>query len=177
MNLEQLFITLNYSYDVSDTLSVGVAPVLALQRFAATGLQPFQNPAFTTNPLAVTNNGHEWSKGAGLGLIWEASPQVTIGASYRTKINMDPFSKYSGLFANGGDFDIPATTKLGLTYSPCPELSFTAEWERIFHSDVAAISNADPLPSTGSGLPLGSTSGAGFGWKDMDVIRVGLSIE
>jgi long-chain fatty acid transport protein len=174
VNLEQLFIAVNYSYDVNEQLSVGIAPVLAVQRFRATGLEAFT--AFSINPAGVTGNGDEWSRGVGvnLGMTFAASPNLTFGAAYRSKINMSPFTQYSGLFANGGDFDIPATATVGLAYTPKgnSDLTLTAEWQRIFYSGVAAVSNVGPVPPA-TGLPLGTPTGAGFGWGDMDVIRVG----
>ena len=41
VNLEQAFITLNYARKVNDRLSFGIAPILAVQRFKAQGLQAF----------------------------------------------------------------------------------------------------------------------------------------
>ena len=38
VNLEQLFIQVNYSRRLDNGLSFGIGPVLAIQRFSATGL-------------------------------------------------------------------------------------------------------------------------------------------
>ncbi|MEZ5715128.1 MAG: outer membrane protein transport protein [Paracoccaceae bacterium] len=170
VNLEQLFIQVNYATEVSDGVSLGIAPIFAAQRFSATGLAGFA--AFSSNPAALTNNGDDWSTGFGgqIGALIEAGPNLTFGVSYRTKIKMDPFSSYSGLFADGGDFDIPATAALGVTFSPASNksLRISAEWQRIFYSGVSAISN--PFPTA---APLGAAGGPGFGWDDMDVFRLG----
>ena len=173
VNLEQLFVSANYAFEVSDTFTVGVAPILAFQRFSATGLEAFAG--MSANPAAVTGNGDDWSNGIGLnlGVVWEASSEVTIGASYRTEIDMSRFDKYAGLFAGGGDFDIPATASLGIAYTPKanPGLTVTAEVQRIFYGDVPAIANSSAPP----GGPLGTAAGVGFGWVDMDVIRLAAS--
>ena len=170
VNLEQLFIQFNYATEVSDGISLGFAPIFAAQRFKATGLEPFAG--FSANPAALTNNGDDWSYGYGamIGATFEAGNGLTFGASYRTKMKMESFSSYSGLFAGGGEFDIPATAKIGLSYTPTskPSLTLTAEWERIFYSNVPAIGN--PFPTA---APLGGAGGPGFGWKDMDVFRIG----
>lgn len=170
VNLEQLFISASYAFEVNDNLTVGIAPIIALQRFSSTGLEAFAG--MSMNPAAVTNNSDEWSNGFGLnlGMVYEPNNQLTIGASYRTEINMSRFDKYAGLFAGGGDFDIPATATLGVAYKPTaqPGLIVTAEFQRIFYSGVAAISNSSAPP----GGPLGAAAGAGFGWVDMDVIRL-----
>lgn len=171
VNLEQVFMSVNYSYAVNDGLSLGFAPIFAAQRFSATGLQAFG--AMSTNPAAVTNNGDDWSHGWGfnLGVVWEPNTEWTVGASYRTKMQMDAFSKYAGLYAEQGDFDIPATATLGAAYTSTanPDLTLTAEFQRIFYSDVAAIGNSGAMLAT----PLGANNGPGFGWKDMNVVRVG----
>ncbi|WP_165978860.1 OmpP1/FadL family transporter [Antarcticimicrobium luteum] len=169
VNLEQVFMSVSFAYQINDALSLGIAPVFAAQRFSATGLQAFG--AMSTNPAALTNNGDDWSHGWGLnlGMAWEPSAEWTIGASYRTRMQMDQFRSYAGLFAEQGDFDIPATATLGAAYTPAAysNLTLTAEFQRIFFSDVAAISNSGALLAT----PLGANNGPGFGWKDMNVVR------
>lgn len=171
VNLEQLFISANYSFDVNDQLSIGIAPIFAFQRFEATGLQAFA--PMSANPGALTNNGNDSSTGFGinLGLVWEPSDEWTIGAAYRTKMDMSKFDSYAGLFAEQGDFDIPATATLGAAFTPASNqaLTLTAEYQRIFYGDVAAISNSGAVLST----PLGANNGPGFGWKDMNILRIG----
>lgn len=170
VNLEQVFMSISYAYEVSDGLSLGFAPVFAAQRFSATGLEAFAG--MSSNPGAVTNNGDDWSHGWGLnfGLAWEPNPEWTIGASYRTKMQMDPFRSYAGLFAEQGDFDIPATATIGAAYTPAADSRWTlsGEFQRIFFSDVAAIANSGAVLAT----PLGANNGPGFGWKDINVVRV-----
>ena len=46
--------------------SIGIAPIIAFQRFKAEGLQAFDNPAFSTSPGNVTNNGYSDSWGVGV---------------------------------------------------------------------------------------------------------------
>jgi long-chain fatty acid transport protein len=172
VNLEQLFIAATYSFDVSDQLTLGIAPTFAVQRFSATGLQAFI--PMSMNPGAVTNNGDDWSTGFGvsLGMLWRPSDEWAIGASYRTKMQMGAFDRYAGLFAEGGDFDIPATATLGAAYTPSGNsaLTLTAEYQRIFYGGVAAIANSNAMLGA---APLGAGNGPGFGWTDMNVIRIG----
>lgn len=172
VNLEQAFITANLAYQVTDRLSVGVSPILAVQRFKAEGLEAFDNPGFSVAPGQVTNRGHDWSTGGGvnLGLLYEASEAWTLGAAYRSRIQMSRFDKYSGLFADGGDFDIPAMLTLGAAYTPpaLPDWTFTGEYQRIFYGEIESIAN----PSAPPGGPLGAPGGLGFGWEDVDVWRL-----
>jgi len=170
VNLEQLFISAHYSFEVNNQLSLGIAPILAVQRFSATGLEAFGG--FSSSPANLTNNGDDWSTGFGLnlGLAWQPSSEWTIGAAYRTKMDMGEFDRYAGLFAEQGDFDIPATATIGAAFTPSsnPALTLTAEYQHIFYSDVAAIANSGAVLAT----PLGADNGPGFGWDDMDVVRI-----
>ena len=170
VNLEQLFIQVNYAYEVSDQVALGFAPIIAAQRFSATGLQPFAG--MSSDPTRLTDNGDDWAYGFGfqVGALLQANENLSFGINIRSRINMGRFKKYAGLFAEAGDFDIPPTASIGLAYSPPArsDLTITAEYQRIFYSQVAAIGN-----TMTAGGPLGAPNGAGFGWKDMDVFRLG----
>ncbi|SEP60538.1 OmpP1/FadL family transporter [Thalassovita taeanensis] len=171
VNLEQLFISANYSFEVNDQLTFGIAPVFALQRFSATGLENFAG--YSSDPTALTNNGDDWSVGYGfnVGVLYEPSESWSIGAAYRSRMEMEAFDKYAGLFAEQGDFDVPAVATLGAAYTPQsdPRWTLTAEYQRIFYGDVAALGNT----GTEITAPFGADDGPGFGWKDMDVLRIG----
>lgn len=172
VDLAQGFIALNYARRVAPTLTLGIGPILAFQRFEGKGLENFAG--FSTAPASVSNQGTDWSMGAGIniGLLWEPSAQWAIGIAYRSRVYMDRFEKYEGLFAEQGDFDIPATFKAGVAYTPAalPSLTVTAEYEHIFYGDIDSIANTGVLPP--QAFQLGADNGAGFGWKDMDVFRL-----
>ncbi|MGC9369817.1 MAG: OmpP1/FadL family transporter [Paracoccaceae bacterium] len=172
VNLEQAFFAANFSHEVSETLTFGIAPVFALQRFSATGLENFA--PFSSAPTAMSNNGDDWSTGFGVnvGVLYEPNAQWSFGAAFRSEMEMKKFDKYAGLFAQQGDFDIPAVATLGAAFRPAanPDLTLTAEYQRIFYGDVKAISN-----SSVSAAPFGASNGPGFGWKDMDVYRLAAS--
>lgn len=171
VNLEQAFIGINYAWQANDRLTLGVAPIIAIQRFSATGLEAFAGMSIDGGN--VTNRGDDWASGVGLniGLLYEASDEWTIGAAYRSKINMGRFDKYAGLFAGGGEFDVPAVATLGAAFTPAtnPQWTFTAEYQRIFYGDIPSIANPNAPPQG----PLGADNGVGFGWDDMDVFRIG----
>ena len=166
VDLTQLFVSLTYAQKLG-RLSYGIAPTLAVQAFEAKGLAAFSG--ISVDPTALTDNGYDYSTGLGLrvGLQYEVSDQWTLGLAAQTKFNMSEFDKYAGLFAGGGDFDIPASVTLGLAYQPTSDLAFLLDYQKIFYSDVSAVANAM------SAGPLGADGGAGFGWEDVEVIRLG----
>ena len=88
---------------------------------------------------------------------------------------MSEFDKYKGLFAEKGDFDIPAHYGLGLALKAMPNLTFALDYQRIEYGDVKSINNR-LLPGL-STSQLGNNDGAGFGWVDVNVIKVGVSYD
>ena len=60
---------------------------------------------------------------------------------------MDEFDRYSELFAENGDFDIPANVAAGIAIQATPKLKVAVDYQRIFYSDVDAVGNEGPIPS------------------------------
>lgn len=182
VNLEQLFVEIPYTYKFGDgKQSVAIAPVFAAQNFEAKGLQPFQ--AASVHPDKVTNNGKEWSYGFGVHVGWfgEINEQLSAGISYRTKMWMGELDDYAGLFANGGDFDIPAMFNLGLAYKVKPNVTVGLDYQRIFYDEIDALANSNDkdispcfTESPKPNICLGGKDGLGFGWDSMDVVKLGL---
>ncbi len=65
VDLAQAFLSVNYARKIGGGLTLGVAPVLAVQRFEAMGLQGFANSTASQYPNNVTNNGYSYSYGGG----------------------------------------------------------------------------------------------------------------
>jgi len=173
VNLEQLFINVSYSKKLNAANALGVSAILAYQRFEAKGLGSFGAFGFSSDPANLTDNGVDTSTGFGLKLGWvgEVASGLKLAASYQSEIDMSEFDKYRGLFAEQGDFDIPATWTVGLAWDVAPQNSLTFDVQKIMYSDVASIAN--PLiPNLATSL-LGNNDGAGFGWKDMTIYKLG----
>lgn len=177
IDMKQMFFGFSYSRKLNDQHSIGITPVLAVQTLEVKGLEPFQ--AFSSNPAKVSNNGVDYSYGGGmrLGWLWKVNPRLNVGASYQTRLYMSKFDNYSGLLAEQGDFDIPATWDLGFAYKFTPEWTFSFDWQRIEYSDVAAIGNASDQFFFAPGPRLGADDGMGFGWRDISIYKFGLQWE
>jgi long-chain fatty acid transport protein len=169
VDLMQLIIAPTVAFKFSPNHSVGISPLIGLQFFEANGLQAFGG--ISSDPTALTNNGHDdaWGFGVRVGYLGKITPTVTIGAAYASKISMDEFDDYAGLFAEQGDFDIPENYNLGVSWQATPQLRLAMDYQRINYSDVHSIANASMVP-----FPLGSDSGPGFGWSDVDVWKFGV---
>ena len=182
VNLIQLFIAPTYAVKITPDHSVGVSLNLVYQRFKAEGLQNFRG--VSNSPGAVTNVGNDSSTGYGLkfGYTGKISPDVTIGATYQTETKMSKFDKYAGLFAEQGDFDIPETFGFGIAVKASPKMNIAADIQRINYSKIPSIANpvnnlttcvGGPGGGVGAGC-LGNNGGAGFGWRDMTIFKLGV---
>jgi long-chain fatty acid transport protein len=172
VDFAQLFLGVPYARKLNERHTVGIMPIIAVQRFKAEGLEPFQ--AFSVNPDKVTNNGHDYSYGYGVRIGWlgQMTDRLALGASAQSRLYMTEFDDYKGLFAEGGDFDVPPTVTAGLSFKVTPEVTVVADWQRIFYSDVDSLSNSNS--SFGPDNLLGSDDGLGFGWEDINIYKVGV---
>lgn len=184
VDLSQLFVGVTYARKLAPNQSIGITPVIAIQRFKATGLEPFRAASFSPNN--VTNNGYDYSYGGGLQLGWfgQITDKLSAGLSYRTTMYMTKLDKYSGLFAEGGKFNIPATLNVGVAYKVHPQWTLAADYQRIWFRDTKAVGNPNSIdlsPCFGAGQKpsfcLGGDTGLGFGWDNMDVIKIGAQWE
>lgn len=199
VNLEQLGISLAYARNLTDTLSIGVSGIIAYQTFEAKGLGSFQGFTKTfvegalagapRSPDSLTDNDADTSWGGGfqIGALWDVHPMVSLGISYRSKMWMQEFDEYSDLFAGDGDFDIPAVGSIGLAFRPNDRLTFALDVQQIWYGDIDSIANenqlaerCDPFNQFGNAASfdasycLGGDNGAGFGWDDMTVLKLGV---
>ncbi len=168
IDLMQVGLSPALSYKISDVLSVGIAPIFSISRFKAEGLAAFG--AGSTDAANLSNRGYDWAFGVGgrAGFQVKPSEMFSFGAYYQSRIYMSKFKKYRGLFAEQGDFDIPASAGGGIAFKPSSALTLTGSYKHVWYSKVKSIGNAGSL--TGG---LGANNGAGFGWKDVDVFAVG----
>lgn len=171
VDFEQAFLSVAFAKTLAPGLSIGVAPILARQAIKLEGLQGFA--AFSSDGAHVSNQGTDVSWGGGVrgGIEWALAPQFRIGVAGNSRIYTNEFEKYRGLFAERGGFDVPASVQAGIAFDATPNLTFLADYKHIWYGSVASIAN----PSTNilSGAALGTDNGPGFGWKDIDIIKVG----
>ena len=189
VNLSQLIIAPTVSTKLNQDHAVGASLLLGYQRFRSYGLGMFM--PMSSNPMHVTNKGDDDAWGAGVRLGWTGNitSNITLGASASSKIYMQEFDRYKGLFAEQGDFDIPANFGVGIAVKVTPKTTVAFDVQRILYGDVAAIANAGPtaqqfLDAFGSVLGTGSYAGPGqlggdggwgFGWEDITVYKLGVN--
>lgn len=172
VDLMQLIVAPTFAYKLDAQHSFGVSPLLVMQQFKATGLDAFAS--YSSGPDKLTNKGSDRSTGMGvrLGYLGQVSEALKVGATYSPKIKMGKFDDYAGLFAGAGSFDIPENYALGINVQITPTVSVAADYSRINYSGVRAIGN--PMSNLSPVSPMGSPNGPGFGWSDINVVKLGV---
>jgi len=177
VDLSQLVVAPTLAWKINAQNSIGIAPLFAYQRFKAEGIQAFAG--LSTSPGNVSNNGYASSTGWGvrLGYFGQITPEIAVGATWASKISMGDFDKYSGLFAEQGGFDIPSTWAIGVAITPAPAWRIAIDYQRIDYNSIRSVGNRSSLIlQCAGGVPsacLGGANGAGFGWQNVDVWKVG----
>ena len=177
IDLSQMFIVPSVAMKVNEQHSFGIGVNVVWQRFKAEGLENFDNEMMSSNPGSVTGNDYASSTGFGARLGWmgQFSDMLTVGACYQSRTFMGEFDEYSGLFAEEGGFDIPSTYGLGIALTPMEGLVLAADFTQIMYSEINSVANP-LLPNLGTS-PLGTEDGAGFGWEDVTVYKVGVAYD
>ena len=172
VNLTQLFVTPTYAFKVAEGQAFGVTAILAYQQFKADGLGAFA--PYSSDPAHLSNQGNDSATGYGLhvGYQGDLSSILRLGASYQTRTKFGEFQKYQGLFAEQGSFDIPATWTVGIALKTSESLTFVLDVQQINYSEVKAVGN--PILPNLQKAELGADGGAGFGWKDVTVVKAGV---
>jgi len=198
----QLLVPITAAYKVNEQHSFGASLVLAETRFRAYGFDTFTAFPINSDTSHLTNNGFDYSYGAGVKLGWLGEfmdGKLTLGATYASRTYMTKFDKYKGLFAEQGDFDIPENYGIGIAFKPKKNLVIAADVSRIMYNDIASIGNRGPGAFIGGklGIPamdaavvaqygacstpgntnpycLGKDQGMGFGWNNMTIYKLGV---
>ncbi|WP_297527151.1 OmpP1/FadL family transporter [Thiohalobacter sp.] len=202
VNLLQMQMLPTVAYRLKKTQFIGFSLAIGVQSFRAYGLESMGAPGsplnFTSDREHLSNNGNDWSYGAGFRVGWLGKffkKRLSVGVNYASRVYMSKFDKYRGLFAEQGDFDIPAHYAIGFAVKPRKDLTLLLDIQRIEFSSIASVGNPGPDPANPSDFfppgcvasnppdpalnscALGRDDGMGFGWKDQTVYKLGIQYE
>ena len=181
VNLNQMFINASYAYKLGENHALGISAVLGYQWFKAYGLETFA--MISSDPGNLTNNDNDNSLGVGfrVGYMGQVG-NLHLGAYYQSQISMGKFDKYKGLYEGQGSFDIPSNFGFGLGYDISEKFTLLFDYKMIMYSQIPAVGNPyvspfgpDMSPNPNF-IPLGMDGAMGFGWKDMNVFKLGAEI-
>lgn len=175
VDLSQVLVAPTLSWKITDSQSIGIAPLVAYQRIRVYGFQAFEG--VSEHPDAVSNRGYDQALGGGVRIGWygHVTPWLDLGAAYASPIYMQKFRRYKGFFANEGRFDIPENYSIGAAVKPTKDWLLALDIQEISYHEVAALGNGvlntlqDP-----QGKPLGSKNGSGLNWRNQINYRFGV---
>ncbi|MBN8480744.1 MAG: hypothetical protein J0L88_04040 [Xanthomonadales bacterium] len=170
VGLQRTVVAPSYQQRWGDGGSLGITAVLAYQRFASLGLgEVSMHEGMPAWPVLAGETSY------GGGLRVDAGNRIgdkldwTIG--YQSRVNMDAFNTYRGVYSDPGQFDIPASASVGLRYALTPSMSLDIGAQRVMYSAVTPFTSA-ALPRRFLAL-LGTSASPEFAWRDLDVYSAG----
>ncbi len=165
------------AYRFSPSVDVGVSLNSGYQVFSAKGLEFLDNAMVSSSPGDVTNQGKDgvFTLGASAGVLWRINSWLTAGASYRSKNHNGKHKDYRGLIAGGGRLELPAIYGGGISVQASPRTTIAIEAQRYEYRKEDAFGNG--LDRLEAGVPLGAPNGAGFGFDNQNVYKLGVSFD
>ncbi len=156
---------------------LGVSAVFAHQSF---GVRDLGMRSYST-PVPALWNSRQYSPrqesaygtGVRLALHHELTPGLALDAGYQSRIDMEEFAHYNGVYAQPADLDIPARASVGLALQTGQRSWLNVSIAHVMYSGV------DAFPSRA--LPdrflskLGDSTSPVFNWEDLTVYSVGWS--
>jgi hypothetical protein len=161
---------------IGQSSSFDVAAVFAHQQYSTYGMGSEIN---SQSPMALTGTGFPSESTAGtglrLGFASELASGVSLHSAYQSRIDMDAFQSYRGVFSEPGDFDIPASANIGVVVQASPRASLSFDVQRVLYSEINTFTTA-LLPDRFLSL-LGDSGSPEFNWRDLTVYSVGYNYE
>lgn len=155
-----------WSYQLTETISIGFAPT-----FNYATLQLMPNPTANPNQAGYpsTDKASSLGYGAQLGVYYESTSGFKSGISYKSNQSFSEF-EFNNTYldnstaTNNFQMDYPSILSLGLGYSK-NNFDLALDYRIINYTGTEGFN--------GSGWTQ-TASVAGFGWKDVNVLALGL---
>lgn len=173
--VERTVVTPSLVQQWDDGSTAKLSAVLAYQRFASLGLgmSPLQYGGVMPPTWADVGNT-SYGAGARLDLGGPLSENLRWGFAYQSRVGMDAFANYRGVFSDTGDFDIPANASVALTYALTPAFGVDLGVQRVMYSAITPFTSPS-LPTRFLAL-LGDGASPVFAWRDLTVYSLGWTV-
>jgi hypothetical protein len=167
--LERNYFSPSLTQRIGDETTISGAAVFVYQQFATWGMGTgVSTPQLNSGPpFSTVVREDSVGTGARVQLNRNLEDGIDLVASAQSRINMNAFQSYRGVFSDPGDFDIPAVAGLGMLWDANSRLQIGVGVNRVMWSDIE--------PFTSSALPrsllrlLGDGTSPTFAWRDLTV--------
>jgi long-chain fatty acid transport protein len=164
-----------FEHQFSENGVLGVSAIIAHQRYSAAslGLTAARTPDETPWLSTAFSPQHESGYGMGvrLALHQELVDGIALDAGFQSRIDMQEFAAYRGVYSQAADLDIPARARVGLAFQASDRSWLNVAIERVMYSEISAFPSRY-LPNRFLSL-LGDSTSPVFNWQDLTVYSVG----
>ncbi len=175
--LQRYIVAPSYSERWGENSALSFSAIFAYQRFAGLGLGldsvPVQDGGSFVTPLSSRDSAGSYGSGMRVDFNSALTDRLSWQVGYQSRVNMDTFNNYRGVYSEPGSFDIPASTNAGLGFALTPQLKFDIGVERVMYSEITPFAS-DALPTRFLVL-LGSSISPTFAWQNLSVYSAGWS--
>jgi long-chain fatty acid transport protein len=172
---ERQLLTSGLYHELSGNSLLGVEAVMAYQSYGTSRLGmrslsgPLPGASHRTNYQPYQETGY--GTGVRLNVHSEVLPGMAFDAGFQSRIDMEEFGYYRGVYSAPADFDIPARASVGLAFQTTDRAWLNLSIERVMYSDVSAFPSR-MLPDRFLSM-LGDSTSPAFTWDDLTVYSVG----
>ncbi len=166
--LRSTLLDATYEQDVGTRGRIGISALMAQQQYATPGfgVLPGFRSAEALDARTVqgeTSSGH----GARLDYLVPVGERFTWHAMVQSRLEMNTLESVHGIYAEPGDFDLPARLGAKLEWQANANLSLAMGLERVYYSDITPFTSP-ALPARLLSL-MADGSAPAFTWQDLTV--------
>ena len=175
-SFERQYFAPGVEHELGDNSILGVSAVIAYQRYSAAGLGLWaartpEDSLFPTISSYTPYQESAYGTGVRLDVRQELAAGFAFDAGFQSRIDMEEFAAYRGVYSHPADLDIPARARVGLAFQASERSWLNVAVERVLYSDISAFPSRY-LPNRFLSL-LGDSSSPEFSWDDLTVYSVG----
>lgn len=175
LGLERRLLSPGLLHQLNDSQMIGVSAIFVTQSYGVRGLgmQAYDQSLPTNLRPTIYDPYQETGYGAGVSLALrsELTEGITLDAGFQSRIDMNEFANYRGVYSQPADLDIPARARLGLAFQASDKSWLNVSVERVLYSEIGAFASRN-LPGRFLSL-LGDSTSPSFSWDDLTVYSVG----
>ncbi len=166
-NTEQANTSLTQRLDANS--DVELTAIIARSRYATPGMGTSRWQAVEQFTGVRQSGIQEVSEGGAVALALHRalSDEVMFSVAMQSRLDMDPFKSYRGIYSEAGDFDLPGHVRGGVEWAVTNRFALGVDVQRMMYSDVDTFTSS-LLPTSFLAL-LGDGSSPEFAWRDLTV--------
>ena len=135
LSLERRLVSPGLLHRLNETQLIGISAVFVTQSFGVSklGMQSYDQNIPVSMRSSLYDPYQETGYGAGvrLALQSELTEGIALNAGFQSRINMNEFAHYRGVYSQPADLDRPARAKLGLAFKAGEKSWLNVSVERV----------------------------------------------